>query len=62
MRHRLSQTKPAEPWLETLESYRSRLKACAAYINDLHEVKALCMALPKRLAQLEESWGDRISK
>ena len=61
MRHRLSQTKPTTPWLETLDSYRSRLKACAAYINNKYDVDALCMALPRRLSLLEESWGDRIS-
>ena len=62
MRRRLSQTKPAWPWVETLDSYRSRLKECAAYINSKHDVDALCMALPGRLSLLEESWGDRISK
>ena len=62
IRRRLSQTKPASPWVETLDSYRSRLKACAAYINSKYDVDALCMALPTRLSLLEESWGDRISK
>ena len=62
MRRRLSQTKPAWPWVETLDSYRSRLKACAAYINNKYDVDGLCMALPRRLSLLEESWGDRISK
>ena len=62
MRRRLSQTKPAWPWVETLDSYRSRLKACAAYINNKYDVDGLCMALPRRLSLLEQSWGDRISK
>ena len=62
MRRRLSQTKPVSPWDETLDSYRSRLKACAAYINNKYDVDGLCMALPRRLSLLEESWGDRISK
>ena len=62
MRHRLAQTKPREPWLETVDDYKSRLKECAAFINGKYDVDGLCRALPTRLASLEERWGDRIPK
>jgi hypothetical protein len=62
MRHRLSKTLPKQAWTETVEQYGSRLKRCAAYINEHYDVEALCNALPARLRMLVDSEGDRIAK
>ena len=53
---------PKEPWTESVEEYKTRLKLCAAQINQKYDVDGLCRALPKRLKMLEERKGDRISK
>ena len=62
IRARLAKTLPQKPWEETAEAYASRLKACAAYINDHHDVTGLCRALPGRLELLRACEGDRICK
>ena len=62
MRQRLTKTRPQQAWTETLEAYRSRLKACAAYINEHYNVQGLCHDLPTRLRDLDEVEGDRIRK
>ena len=48
------------PWEETPEEYGSRLKACAAYINEHHNVDKLCRGLPARLHELNRLKGDRL--
>ena len=62
IRERLKKTVPRRAWEETVEAYRSRLKACAAYINANHNVEALCKEFPDRLAALDERQGDRLAK
>ena len=62
MRQRLSKTRPQQAWTETLDNYRSRLKACATYINDNYNVEGLCRELPARLQNLKAAEGDRIAK
>ena len=62
MRERLKQTVPKKAWEETVDAYRSRLKACAAHINAKHDVKALCKEFPGRLAELSNRGGDRLGK
>ena len=62
LRLRLTKTRPKEPWTESVEEYKTRLKLCAAQINQKYDVDGLCRALPKRLKLLEERQGDRISK
>ena len=62
MRQRLVKTRPKQAWTETLEDYRSRLKTCAAYINEHYNVDGLCRDLPTRLLELEEASGDRLRK
>ena len=62
MRARLTKTAPKKSWGETLEAYRSRLKDCAAHINDHHDVSGLCQELPSRLLELHLLKGDRLSK
>ena len=61
MRVRLAKTMPKKPWDETLEQYTKRLKECAAYINNHHDVEQLCKDLPKRLQDLDDREGDRLS-
>ena len=51
-----------QAWAESLEDYRSRLKTCAAYINETYNVEGLCRDLLTRLHDLEEAEGDRIRK
>ena len=62
LRQRLTKTRPKEPWAESVEAYKTRLKLCAAHCNAKYDVDGLCRALPKRLEMLEERGGDRISK
>ena len=62
MRARLTKTVPKKSWEETLETYRSRLKDCAAHINGYHDVSGLCHELPSRLVELDRLKGDRLSK
>ena len=62
MRQRLTKTRPKQAWAESLEDYRSRLKTCAAYINETYNVEGLCRDLLTRLHDLEEAEGDRIRK
>jgi len=62
MRERLKRTLPKKSWEETVEAYRSRLKACAAYINGKHDVEGLCLELPERVAELDKRKGDRLAK
>ena len=60
IRDRLRRTLPRRPWEETPEEYGSRLKACAAYINEHHNVDKLCRGLPARLHELNRLKGDRL--
>ena len=62
LRLRLTKTRPKEPWTESVEECKTRLKLCAAQINQKYDVDGLCRALPERLKMLEEREGDRISK
>ena len=61
MRKRLTKTLPRKPWEVTSEEYGTRLKACAAYINELHNVDNLCRRLPARLHELNGLEGDRLA-
>ena len=60
LRRRLAKTLPRRPWEETSEEYGARLKACAAYINEHHDVDNLCRGLPARLNELKALEGDRL--
>ena len=62
MRERLKKTLPTRSWAESLDDYGAWLKACAAYINEEHDVAGLCLGLPKRLAELDRRRGDRLCK
>ena len=62
VRQRLAKTRPKEPWRESVDEHRSRLKLCASHINTKYDVDGLCRALPKRLKLLDERKGDRIPK
>ena len=62
MRTRLAQTVPKKAWEEAVDSYGTRLKASAAFINAHYNVAKLCEDLPKRLETLQERCGDRLAK
>ena len=62
MRTRLAQTVPKKAWEEAVDSYGTRLKASAAFINARYNVAKLCEDLPKRLETLQEHCGDRLAK
>ena len=62
MRSRLAQTLPKQPWKETSDEYRARLKSCAMYINATYQVGSLCQELPERLEALRAVAGDRLAK
>ena len=61
-RLRLTQTLPKRSWEETTEAYYTRLRTCAAYINEHYDVRGLCNELPARVAELERRRGDRLGK
>ena len=50
----------AEALRGDVEEYGTRLKACAAYINERHSVDNLCRRLPARLHELNGLEGDRL--
>ena len=60
LRRRLVEPLPRSPWEETSEEYGARLKACAADINEHHNVNNLCRGLPARLNDLKALEGDRL--
>ena len=62
IRHRLTQTTPAQAWLETRPEYEARLKRVVADINANLNVEGLCHGLPKRLEKLIASGGGRLSE
>ena len=61
IRHQEEQTRPKEPWLESVADYTSRMKGVAQDINSRLKVHGLCRAFPKRVTKLIEAEGDRIS-
>ena len=61
MRLRLAKTLPRQCWTETIDEYRARLRQCAAYVNDKYDVDGLCRGLLKRVEELHNREGDRIS-
>ena len=53
---------PVRPaWEETRDAYVTRLKDAVREINEELDVDALCRALPKRIADLVDTEGDRLS-
>lgn len=62
MRNQLTKTLPQKPWEETVDDYHTRLRACAAYINDNYDVEGLCKELPQRVESFLARKGDRIHK
>ena len=62
MRYRLVKTQPKKCWEESVDAYVSRLKSCAAYINDNYDVDNLCRELLDRMEALKKAGGDRLNK
>ena len=54
---------PAEPWEETEEELGVRLKAAAKWVNQHHDVEALCKEMPQRMHDLVYKMkGQRLPK
>ena len=54
---------PAEPWEETEEELGVRLKAAATWVNQHHDVEALCKEMPQRMHDLVyKTKGQRLPK
>ena len=62
IRYQEEQTRPKQPWTESVTEYASRMKGIALDINKRLEVDNLCRGLPKRVEKLIEAEGDRIGK
>jgi hypothetical protein len=62
IRWRLTQTTPAQCWLESRAEYEARLKRVIADINANLNVKELCYGLPKRLEKLISVEGGRLKE
>ena len=62
IRYQEEQTRPKEPWLETVADFTSRMKGIAQDINNRLKVERLCRHLPKRVKMVIEAEGDRIRK
>ena len=63
LRKRLTVTLPAEPWEETEEELGVRLKAAATWVNQHHDVEALCKEMPQRMHDLVYKMkGQRLPK
>ena len=58
----LGETSPPRCWQESVDAHRTRLEACAAWINANYDVAGLCRELPDRLAELDRRKGDRLAK
>ena len=62
IRYQEEQTRPKEPWSESVVQFTNRMKGIAQDINNRLNVDGLCRDLPKRVGQVVEAEGDRISK
>ena len=60
MRERLKKTLPTRSWAETFDDCGARLKACATYTNEEHDVAGLCLGLPTTIGNLDRRRGDRL--
>ena len=61
IRHREKKSRVICPWKESTGHFIHRLREVVQYINDNHDVEGLCRAQPKRLDELAENEGDRLS-
>ena len=61
IRHRERTSRAICPWKETTGNFINRLREVVQHINDNHDVEGLCRSLPKRLDELVDSEGDRLS-
>ena len=62
IRYQEEQTRPKEPWLESVAEYSSRMQRIAKDINSRLKVDELCRAFPKRVAEVVEAESDRIKQ
>ena len=61
VRFQEEQTRPKEPWSETVPLFSKRMRDICLDINKRLDVDGLCRSLPKRLKNLVDAEGDRIS-
>ena len=61
IRLRLAETKPSRPWDESRTAYGQRLKRVVQDINMSLDVEGLCRALPRRVQELRDRQGGRLS-
>ena len=62
IRQRQKVTTPREAWTETVEQFGQRMREIVAYCNEHYDVEGLCKELPKRLQELVDNGGCRLSK
>ena len=60
IRHRLTETTPANAETETRQQYTRRLKRVVADINNNLNVENLCWRFPTRVQMVQDAEGDRI--
>ena len=61
IRRREAMTRKAPAWKETVEEFAARIRDIVQDINCNLNVEGLCRSLPKRLQQLVDNKGDRIT-
>ena len=61
IRVRLARTVPRKAWEKTRDAFITRLKDVVREVNETCDVDGLCRALPKRIAELVDAEGDRLS-
>ena len=54
-------TRKAPAWKETVDEFAARIRDIVQDINCNLNVEGLCRSLPKRLQQLVDNKGDRIT-
>lgn len=61
VRRREKKTRSTQPWKETPDELASRLRQIVDDVNKNYDVEGLCRALPKRIDELKDVQGDRLS-
>ena len=61
MRYREARCRPQIPWQETPADLGVRLRKCCQEINDKLDVEGLCRGWPKRVQEVVDAQGDRIT-
>jgi len=62
IRYREAITQLRQPWTETMEQFRARMRGIVQHINANHDVENLCKEMPDRVQDVIDAEGGRISK